>query len=202
MQFPQHRTIAEAVTSLALAQVLGELLCRGSSSSKRLIFRAFCTALLAHGSCAAYAHGHGVGSVHAPESLQARLGLLIVAHSVFAYCDCHIRGLTWYPFVKAFGEAIVYVLPVYPLLVITGSAILLACTSAVQVVAGMQSTSLRWLIDLGSLHAPFFCVHARLRRAIVGRPERQSPLLPVTTRSPVATSTAALREQRVRHFTS
>ena len=79
-----------------------------------------------------------------------------------------IRGnLYWSDFGRQFGMAALYVMPVYPLLVVSGSAVLFLSTSVLTVV-GIGLEQVRWFVNLGSLHAPFICVHVRLHQTVSG----------------------------------
>ena len=79
-----------------------------------------------------------------------------------------IRGnLYWSDFGRQLGMAALYVMPVYPLLVVSGSAVLFLSTSVLTVV-GIGLEQVRWFVNLGSLHAPFICVHVRLHQTVSG----------------------------------
>ena len=78
------------------------------------------------------------------------------------------------------GRASLYVAPAWPLLVIAGSALLFVATAIFDRL--FHVGSLKWLIDLGSLHAPFYFVHLHTVKSMcdgAGRARGSDPLLPL-----------------------
>jgi hypothetical protein len=97
-------------------------------------------------------------------SIGLRLVLLMATHIGAIAFDCRVM----FPHVRfrlalqSFWRAVCYVLPAWPMIVIGGSTLLLFGTSLLRL-----HESARWLIQLGSLHAPFWFVHSHMRRALL-----------------------------------
>ena len=104
--------------------------------------------------------------VHA--SLRLRLALLIIAHLGVMVLTCVRRidsGAEWRLFRTALWRSACYIAPVYPLLVIGSSTILMVGTSSSVRITGLFTLErLHWLIDVGSLHAPLIYVHIHTKR--------------------------------------
>ena len=118
-------------------------------------------------------------------SLGIRLLLLTVTHSLAAYLDCHFRYFTrWRTFLRLLGRAFLYVVPVYPLLMVGSSTLLLFGTSVVKLFS-IPHEAAEWLVQLGSMPAPFFFVvlHAT-RAASRGRKSADSLDLPLSSPGP------------------
>ena len=80
-----------------------------------------------------------------------------------------IRGnLYWSDFGRQFGMAALYVMPVYPLLVVSGSAVLFLSTSVLTVV-GIGLEQVRWFVNLMSTSGRFMrhssaCTYGCIKR--------------------------------------
>ena len=84
--------------------------------------------------------------------------LLTICHTSAACVECHVRYQTRLgPFARHLFASVLYVLPCYPILMVSGSTLLMIGTSALRIF-GISHEVAEWLVQLGSLHAPFFFV--------------------------------------------
>ena len=189
--------VAEVATSLALAQCVRDCVFPTARGARRsALGKAAVVVLVLQGAHAAALRLLPI--VHAPATLTMRLTLLILGHCCLCAVEARARrpDLRAATFIRNLAAATIYVLPAYPLLVVAGSAVLVVATSVTTVV-GASPASLRWLVDVGSLHGPFIFVHLRLR-SLMGADStlaRGQPLLPV-----VSVNQAEVRQSRLRYF--
>jgi hypothetical protein len=203
--------LPSTVTSLAAARLMSELGQYGRNLPANLANKGSCLivlAQLAHAVACSIWQPLAQASRSAP--LGVRLAVLASAHCAACVADCRSRApsLSWRQLGSCIVRASLYVAPVAPLLVVCGSAALLVSTSTLKVLR-IQPTDLKWLIDLGALHLPFWFVHMRARKLVMWE-----PVLPISSagkRARVHHSSAKradetgacdqLRRQRLLHFT-
>ena len=180
------------LTSLAMAHLVCEGVDWRAGGCSRL--KLACGAVLAGQGARTIWHGMGTHIAHA--SLGLRLGLLTTAHACGCAADCRrlLGGsLPLRAFARCLLKAMLYVAPVYPLLAIAGSTVLLFTASTLRIV-GINPASARALVDLGALHAPFWAVHWRTRRLLAC----EQPLLPTASTSPFAAGRSGATDWSVR----
>jgi len=161
----------EAVTSIAVCHLVSEYLCMDES---RLLLRGRRAPWMSAAILVCQAIGRitsALPSLHVPVSLPVRLTLLTAFHTV----ACALETATFArrneqpwrcrEFALHLGRATLYVAPAWPLLVIAGSALLFITTAVFSRLLHLRS-SLKWLVDLGSLHAPFLFVHMHTTRTM------------------------------------
>lgn len=103
-----------------------------------------------------------------------RLAVLISGHFIVLWLSCGrpTDAVRWPLFRTSVVRAVLYVAPVYPLITIASSTILMVTISSLHL-----AERLHWFIHLGSLHAPFWFVHVHVQRRVFGtRPGDSSPL--------------------------
>lgn len=111
-----------------------------------------------------------LGPHWAPDAqIALRVWLLALGHLAGCYLDCRGRaaGLDCCAFGRHLALALAYVAPAAPLLIVGASVALLFGTSTMRLL-GLRPDALRWLVNWGSLHAPFWFVHLHTRRASEG----------------------------------
>ena len=198
--------LAEIAASIVVAHVVSELLTSGDA---RLRLSA---TIMKSPSCSPSAASTivAVGGLLSliPLSMLAsaptlvhRLALLIIGHT----CVCVIEYWRRAPasemraFFSVFSRAILYVIPVYPLIAIVGSTLLLVLSSTLnRLDLGSMSRS---FIDIASLHTPFFFVHFRVR--FLASRLASAQILPFSDSAPTSSeSLSFLRTCRLRRLTT
>ena len=159
--------LLEAATSICVAHLVSESCAEGLQHGLRRSWRTrlSCVWLIAHAGSAIWSQAF---TTAASSGLATRFSALLFAHylalvleySLKTYDTSRLAQLH-----RSLLRSIIYVAPAYPLLVILSSTLLMLGASTLRL-----GESLHWLIDIGSLHAPFWFVHAHTRRAVQHEP--------------------------------
>ena len=174
--------LLEAASSLAVARLVS-----APRSLDTWPTRAACITLLGHGG---WLLSQNFETPLRSASVSVRLGLLLCGHFGALLLDAWYRlgdAFYWRQFLITLGRSALYVAPVAPLLIVGGSTLLMVGTSTLKLF-GAEPSNLRWLVNLGALHCPFWFIHIHARRSlgINGKAGGGSApsLLPVTTPPP------------------
>ena len=175
-------TLVETAVSLALARLVSESIFDGRW--RRLLIIAVAAVTIASAGRAAAAHLEELLPLLHPPPFVFVFVALLFGHACGCMVDCwaHAPQIRPRDLLSCIAHATVYVLPVYPVLCVFGSALLFAGTSLLQLV-GVASASVRWIVDLGALHLPFWFVHVQTRRLVEKR-ARETHLLPLSAAQP------------------
>ena len=177
LDWPDANALAEAMTSLAVAHLLTEAISHGRQR-----------VLNTHTSrtSAAIIVGQAIRLLCSDSMplplLRARLitkcVVLAVFHACACFIECRVRYKTrWSAFCQHLGGAVIYVLPVYPLLMVFGSSLLMIGASVLRLF-GVPRDAAEWFIQLGSVHTPFwFVVQHTNRTARRQRPRNRDDAL-------------------------
>ena len=171
--------LLESLTSLAAARLISGFL-SGASLHQSWLSVASVLLILIQALMAFFVRWHIVVPPMSDASLAMRLLILTMVHASAVAAEARWREgrhMEWRRFCRSLCVSGLYVAPGYPLLAIGGSTILMLCTSLASVI-GVDPRKLHWLIELGSLHAPFWFVHVEVRRARA--PMRREGVLPLT----------------------
>ena len=190
--------LSEALTSIAACRVLTEIVFSTQSGYRRLLNGLFSSQLFA-----AYLLFQLMMNMAAPQQLPASLMLRFILLTGFHTVACaidtaaNVSEESWRAsdFARHLLRASLYVAPAWPLLVVAGSTLLMACTAVFEHL--FHLASLKWLIDLGSLHAPFFFIHMHTKRSMCGR--RRTDRLPLPLHAgPEGAATPSLQREDIR----
>lgn len=203
---PVLNAIVDTVTSLAACRLVSE-----AAFAPRLSLRLLSKSWISLGSAAFLslqiaraAWNKAVPQIQ-QSSLALKLTLLTIGHTGACALDTWAHTSRWR--CTAFGRCLLrstaYVAPAYPLLIIFGSTLLMLITSMSQLV-GVSHSSVHYIVDLGSLHGPFFFVHVHTRRAMMaaGAAGMSLPLHSSASSAgeSYGKSQESLRRHRVMHF--
>ena len=188
--------LAEVTTSVAIARIVSDVGARGTLRSPAPLTRAAIAIVVLQ----AVFMARSWAPRRVPLSLPLRLALLTGVHLCALAVECRftIEHFDWRVFGRCLGRSLAYVAPAYPLLVLAGSTLLLVATAAAESTVGAHH--LRWLVDLGSLHSPFWFVYAHTKANARARCSSRVSLLPLARHSAAPAAGAAAERRRLRSW--